>query len=161
MKKLKIYLDTSVISHLLHEDVPEKRNDTIRLWERIKNGYYDVYTSTVTFYEIDECAEELRIKLRQFIDEIDVTIINLAENELQLAEKIIELGILTRKSIDDCYHIACAIVSECDIIVSWNIKHLVNYKTINGVRGISQIERYKPIDICTPQILLGVDFNDP
>ncbi|MDR0987037.1 MAG: PIN domain-containing protein [Ruminococcus sp.] len=161
MKKLKIYLDTSVISHLLHDDTPVRQADTIKLWERIKNGNYDVYTSTVTFYEIDECAEELRVKLRQFIDEIDVTIINLADIELELAEKIIEVGILTRKSIDDCYHIACAIVSECDIIVSWNIKHLVNIRTINGVRGISQLEGYKPIDIYTPQILLGVDFDDP
>lgn len=29
MKKLKVYLDTSVISHLTQEDVPEKMADTI------------------------------------------------------------------------------------------------------------------------------------
>ena len=29
MRKIKIYLDTSVISHLLQEDVPEKMNETI------------------------------------------------------------------------------------------------------------------------------------
>lgn len=28
MRKLKVYLDTSVISHLLQEDVPEKMADT-------------------------------------------------------------------------------------------------------------------------------------
>jgi len=32
MKKLKIYLDTSVISHLLADDVPEKMDITKKLW---------------------------------------------------------------------------------------------------------------------------------
>lgn len=33
MRKLKVYLDTSVISHLLQEDVPEKMADTRQLWK--------------------------------------------------------------------------------------------------------------------------------
>ena len=33
MGKLRVYLDTSVISHLLQEDVPEKMADTRQLWE--------------------------------------------------------------------------------------------------------------------------------
>ena len=32
-KKLKIYLDTSVVSYLQQEDVPEKMEITNRLWE--------------------------------------------------------------------------------------------------------------------------------
>jgi len=35
VKKTKIYLDTSVISHLTALDAPEKREDTLRLWEKI------------------------------------------------------------------------------------------------------------------------------
>jgi predicted nucleic acid-binding protein len=160
MKKLKIYLDTSVISHLLHDDVHEKQEYTRKLWERIKNGEYDVYISSVTIYEIEQCKEERRTKLINFINEINTTVIDLEDEQRELAEKIIELGILTRKSLDDCYHIACALTSNCDIIVSWNIKHLVNYRTINGVRGISQIKGYNPIGIYTPEILLGADFDD-
>lgn len=37
MKKLKIYLDTSTISHLDAQDTPEKMSDTLRLWNRIKD----------------------------------------------------------------------------------------------------------------------------
>ena len=36
MIKLKIYLDTSVISHLQQEDVPEKMQETLELWEQFK-----------------------------------------------------------------------------------------------------------------------------
>ena len=44
-RKLKVYLDTSVISHLVQEDVPEKMTDTRRLWEMFQKGIYDVCLS--------------------------------------------------------------------------------------------------------------------
>ena len=42
MKKLKIYLDTSVISHLQADDVPEKMAITLKLWNDVKAGEYDM-----------------------------------------------------------------------------------------------------------------------
>ena len=57
MRKLKVYLDTSVISHLLQEDVPEKMADTRKLWEMFKDGKYDVYLSIVTLEEVGDCPE--------------------------------------------------------------------------------------------------------
>ena len=136
MRKLKVYLDTSVISHLLQEDVPEKMADTRQLWEMFKAGKYDVYLSTVTLEEIADCPEPKRSELRK------------------LAHKIIDMGILTNKSYDDCQHIAAAIVTECNCIISWNFKHIVNIKTIHGVRAITNLTGYKPIDILSPTVLL-------
>ena len=57
MEKLRIYLDTSVISHLLQEDVPEKMTDTRKLWEKLKTGEYIPYLSTVTLQEVSQCPE--------------------------------------------------------------------------------------------------------
>jgi len=45
MKKLKIYLDTSVISHLQHEDTPGKMRDTLLFWDELKTGKYEVVIS--------------------------------------------------------------------------------------------------------------------
>lgn len=36
MKRLKVYLDTSVVSYLYQEDAPEKMQDTLSLWELFK-----------------------------------------------------------------------------------------------------------------------------
>lgn len=55
MRKLKVYLNTSVISHLLQEEVPDKMADTRKLWEMFKDGKYDVYLSTVTLEEVADC----------------------------------------------------------------------------------------------------------
>jgi hypothetical protein len=63
-------------------------------------------------------------------------------------------GILKQKSFDDCQHIAAAILSGCDIITSWNFKHIVNVKTVRGVKVITTLEGYKDLMIYPPSVLL-------
>ena len=72
----------------------------------------------------------------------------------EVAKQLVEMKILTEKSYDDCQHIAAAVVSGCDCIVSWNFKHIVNIKTIRGVRAITNLKGYKPIEILNPSVLL-------
>ena len=82
-----------------------------------------------------------------------------AESE-QLAKQIIDLGILSEKSHDDCYHIAIAVLEGCNYIVSWNFKHLVNVKTINGVRAITNLCGYSSIDIVSPEMMFQEAENE-
>ncbi|WP_300771780.1 hypothetical protein [uncultured Acetatifactor sp.] len=35
-RKLKVYLDTSVISYLQQEDTPERMKDTLALWKQFE-----------------------------------------------------------------------------------------------------------------------------
>jgi predicted nucleic acid-binding protein len=60
LKKLKIYLDTSVISYLFAEDTPEKMQDTINLWSKFVVGKYDLFISSLTAEEIEKCSEPKR-----------------------------------------------------------------------------------------------------
>lgn len=154
MRKLKVYLDTSVISHLLQEDVPEKMSDTRKLWEMFKAGKYDVYLSTVTLREIEECPEPKQTQFIDYLNAIHFVTLNITQDVTEVAKKIIEMGILKQKSFDDCQHIAAAIVNNCDCIISWNFKHIVNVKTIRGVRAITNLEGYKMIEIWNPSVLL-------
>ena len=154
MKKLKIYLDTSVISHLDQQDAPEKMEDTLKLWEDIKLGLYDVYISDVTLYEISRCSEQKRLLLADYLGEIEYTLITVDEEIEAVAQNFITNKVLTLKSFDDCQHIACSIVFECDCIISWNFKHIVNIKTQKGVKIISAIMGYNEVTVCTPTFLV-------
>ena len=154
MNKLKVYLDTSVISHLYQEDVPEKMTDTRQLWEMFREEKYDVYLSTVTLEEIEGCPEPKRSQLFDCLEQINYTLVQINSNVAEIAEHIIEMGILTKKSYDDCQHIGAAIISECDCIISWNFKHIVNIKTIRGIRAITNLKGHKPIEILNPSVLL-------
>lgn len=154
MGKLKVYLDTSVISHLMQEDVPEKMADTLKLWDMFKDGKYDVYLSTVTLEEVSDCPEPKRSQMYDYLEQIDYTPIEITDDMSDIAQQIINMGILTKKSYDDCQHIAAAVIYGCDCIISWNFKHIVNIKTIRGVRAITNLKGYKPIEILNPSVLL-------
>lgn len=154
MQKLKVYLDTSVISHLLQEDVPEKMSDTRKLWKMFKDGKYEVYLSTVTLGEVSDCPEPKRSKMYDYLKEINYTPIEITDDMSDIAQQIVDMGILTKKSYDDCQHIAAAVICGCDCIISWNFKHIVNIKTIRGVRAITNLKGYKPIEIINPSVLL-------
>lgn len=155
MRKMKVYLDISVISYLQQEDAPERMRDTQALWRLFEEGRYDICLSQVTLDEVSECPEPKRTVLYEYLSRIFYKKLVITDEVLRIANQIIELGILTPKSIDDCQHIATAVVYGCDCIISWNFKHIVNIKTIRGVRAITHLEGYKDIDIMNPSVLLG------
>ena len=109
MNKIKVYLDTSVISYLDQRDAPEKMQETREVWECLKSGEYDIYISDVVLDEIGHCKEDKQKVLLSYLQQIKHTIVPIDENTVGLAEKFIDFGVLKRKSFDDCRHIACAI----------------------------------------------------
>ncbi|MCL2219922.1 MAG: PIN domain nuclease [Chitinispirillia bacterium] len=160
MKNAKIYLDTSVISHLDAQDTPEKMADTKLLWEQIRKGKYDVVLSEVVFAELYDCHEPKRSFLTASVQQIQYERIDSNNSDVvALANKFVDMGILGATSFDDCRHISTAILAGCDMIVSWNFKHIVNPKTIKGTKVITIMEGYKDILICSPAMLIG-DVND-
>ena len=153
--KVKIYLDTSIISHLQAADTPEKMADTLQLWEDLKAGMYEVFISDVTIDEINDCPEPKRSFMLEELKKIPLTVIEAEKKVEDLSQEFIRLGILKEKSIDDCMHIATALLARCDVIVSWNFKHIVNDKTIEGVKVISRTQGFDGIKIYCPSILIG------
>lgn len=56
MKKLKIYLDTSVINFLFANDSPEKQDITIEFFEsRLES--FDVFISEIVLFEIQKTPD--------------------------------------------------------------------------------------------------------
>ena len=155
--RLKIYLDTSVISYLKQDDAPEKTGITLNLWEKFKTNIYNINLSQITIDEMNECPEPKLSFLKEKLLEISYNKLILNDDCFNLAKEIISQKILPHNSIDDSYHIATAIINKCDIIVSWNFKHIVNIKTINGVRTITDLKEYKPINILNPLTLLEME----
>lgn len=57
----------------------------------------------------------------------------------------------------DAIHIAIASVHDMDVVISWNMEHMVKLKIRREVRAVNILEGYKEIEICTP---LEVIEND-
>lgn len=141
--------------HLQQEDAPERMKDTLVLWKQFEDGKYDVCLSQVILDEVGECREPKKSLLYEYLSRISYTKLEITDEILRVAEQIIDMGILRPKSIDDCQHIATAVVHGCDYIISWNFKHIVNIKTIKGVREITHLGKYNDIEIMNPSVLLG------
>ena len=160
MKKLGVYLDSSVMSHLDAPDTPEKMADTKLFWKDLLDDLYDVFISPVVIAEIQRTAEP---KLNFMLEQMKALNFNLlapSEEVNALADEYLRHGVLTQKSVDDCLHIAYAVVYHCDVIVSWNFSHLVNYRTIDRVRIVNAINRYREISIVSPTMMIGGNQNE-
>jgi len=160
MHKLKIYLDTSVISHLDALDAPEKMADTLKLWKMLESKACDTVLSDVVFAELEDCEEPKKSILLASIRKIHYDLIVVDDDTVMLASKFVDFGILKEKDTNDCRHIAAALVSGCDAIASWNFKHIVNAKTIKGTKAIAVLGGYKDIMICTPTMLIEGGIDD-
>ena len=161
MKRRKIYLDTSYLSHLKAEDTPEKMADALILWANIVEGKFDVYISNVTLEELGECPEPKQSIILNFLKQSDFELLEETLESIELTERYLALGVLKQKCRDDLRHISLAVIAECDYIVSWNFKHFVNVNVIDKVQAVNKLFRYREINIIPPSMLLGgEDEND-
>ena len=116
--------------------------------------------SDIVFREIDRYNEEKLNILLDYLEQIEYHEVETDSNTIELAGKFIDFGILKEKSFDDCQHIAAAILAGCDIIISWNFKHIVNVKTVKGVKVVTTLEGYKDLLIYPPSVLLEEGDDD-
>ncbi|MDR1581344.1 MAG: PIN domain-containing protein [Synergistaceae bacterium] len=155
MKKLRLYLDTSVISHMEAPEVPEKEADTRKLWEDIKSGKYDVTLSELTYAEVDRCPDASKHAfMRAALAEIPNIYVEQNKEAERLSALYVEVGGLSPKSKEDALHIAIATISGCDAILSWNFKHIVNLRAITAVDAVNLKEGYRLIRILSPSMML-------
>jgi predicted nucleic acid-binding protein len=150
MKRLKLYLETSVWNFYFADDAPEKRAETLKLFEEIRGGKYEVYLSELAVAEIDQAKEGKRASLKMLIDEFQPIELEMDASVEELSEKYTSAGIVPSKYENDVIHIAYAVANEMDVVVSWNMKHIVKLKTRMEINGINKIYGYKEIELCTP-----------
>lgn len=117
-------------------------------------GVYDVCLSSLTLKEVSDCPEPKRSMLRDYLKLINYSTFEITQETSDVARQLIKMWVLTEKSFDDCQHIGAAVINDCDCIISWNFRHIVNIKTIRGVRAITNLEGYRPIEIWSPSVLL-------
>lgn len=151
MRRLKLYLETSVWNFYFADDAPEKKEITHAFFTRIKNGSYDIHISDVVLEEIGKAPEAKRTLLLNIITEYSPQRLTLNEEIAELAQKYLAEGVLPENKLEDALHAAAAAVYEMDALISWNLKHLSNFKKMEMINGINLKEGYlKRLELITP-----------
>jgi predicted nucleic acid-binding protein len=151
MRKLKIYVETSVWSQALADDAPELRKVTLEFLAAARKEEFELYVSDVVFEEFDRSSEELARKLSELVEELPTISLQYDESSYRLAREYLHNGAVPPSKLDDARHVAVAVVNELDILLSWNYRHLVNIRRREIFHHIGRINGYyKPLQIITP-----------
>jgi hypothetical protein len=157
LKKLKLYLETSVWNFLFADDAPDKKALTEKLYSEIQSGKYSIFISEIVMREINNAEASKRKLLASEIVRFDPVVLMENSDSLELIQYYLENGLLTTKQSADLGHVAMATINEMDILVSWNMRHIVKRKTKVLVNALNQIRGYRTIEICTPEEVIDND----
>lgn len=152
MKKLKLYLETSIFNFAFAEDAPKEKDITLKFFEELNR--YEAHISEVVIEEINRTPqEEKKRRLLGLIDKYEPVQLPFDESAKILANRYIQEEIIPLKYQEDAFHIAIASVNNLDALISWNFTHIVKLKTkikvvgINALMGYKEIELYSPLEV--------------
>ena len=145
----KLYLETTIFNYYFDKE-REAHNDTVKLFEEIKAGKYEPYTSEYVTNELAKAQTEKQKSMLRLIEDCNVTLIKASTDAERLANIYIQEKIIPIKFATDALHIAAASVKSLDFIVSLNFRHIVKRKTILMTEVVNVREGYKAIGIFSP-----------
>ncbi|MEK6558491.1 MAG: PIN domain-containing protein [Candidatus Margulisiibacteriota bacterium] len=143
MKKLKIYLDTSVINFLFADDALDYQKITKEFFDDYLEEYA-VYVSEIVYAEINRTSDiNKRELLLGTITKYKLEVFNKLTDEIErLADCYIKELVIPKNKLEDALHIAFSTFYEFDLLLSWNFKHLANVKKQMAVNAINEREGY-------------------
>ena len=147
MEKIKVYIDTSVIGGCFDDEFSEWSN---KLFEEFKSGSKIAVISELVIEELKSAPHNVKEKLKEIPDKY-LKIVKNNESMVNLAENYLKQKIISKRFKDDALHIATATLSNVDVLVSWNFKHIVNFNRIKQFNGVNLLCGYSEIDIRSPR----------
>ncbi len=146
----RIYLDTSVFGGYFEL---EFELWTKVLFDKISKQEFRVIFSDVLEGELENAPDRVK-KLIEFIPSELTEFVTISDKAIDLANKYIAEEVVGKTSYADCLHIAIASIQNADVLVSWNFKHIVNFRRIRGYNAVNYGMGYKILDIRTPREIL-------
>jgi hypothetical protein len=148
MKTLRIYLDTSVLGGCF--DV-EFAVWSLGLMEDFRAGRFIPLLSDLLAAEIGRAPERVRELHQELLGIAQEKRIEVTAESLALLAAYEAHSVLGPKYRADMLHIALATVSDADVLVSWNFKHIVRFDKIRMFNAVNLEQGYKALSIHSPR----------
>ena len=149
--RIKVYLDTSVVSALFDDRNPERQGLTSSFFNILDR--FDVHVSELTLAELERTPD------RMLAQRMKDTMAGM--NVLEIDKEVEDLAneYVSHRAVPDTYpadamHIAVASLNGIDFLLSWNFRHLVRRKTRDVVDMVNTMRGMRHISIATPAELL-------
>jgi hypothetical protein len=152
---IRTYADTSVYGGLHDEEFAD---DSQQFFEDVRAGRFDLVTSAVVDDELEGAPENVRVDYQALLSHAAVA--EVSDDALDLQEAYLAAGILSPTWEDDALHIALATVHGCELIVSWNFKHIVHFQKIPQYNAVNALHGYDEIAIHSPPEVISNDDEE-
>jgi predicted nucleic acid-binding protein len=140
-----VYADTSVYGGVFDDEFADASSAFFTL---VRQGGFNLFVSEVIHRELGAAPQSVQDLFDELLPFTWLTPIS--EEALNLRDAYLQAGILTAKYADDALHVALATVAGCDMIVSWNFTHIVNFRKIPLFNAVNALQGYKPMTIYSP-----------
>jgi predicted nucleic acid-binding protein len=144
----RVYVDTSVFGGVFDDEFRRASQD---FFDQIKLGQFALVTSAVVQEELVPAPQEVKDFFDTLLPYADI--VQVSEPALKLRQAYLNAEIVSAKYSNDALHVALATVAGCQVIVSWNFRHIVHadkiplYNAINILQGYNQIAIYSPWEV--------------
>jgi predicted nucleic acid-binding protein len=148
--KLRVYLDTSVFSAYFDSRTTDRQRETGAFWARRTD--FELATSELAREELRQAPDPTqRRRLLGLLRGFSLLVVT---DEMQaLGQRYVHEGVFTSTMLNDAVHVAAAVLSRQDVLLSWNFRHLVNRRRrarvneVNVEAGLSTIEILAPPEL--------------
>ena len=144
-KMNRVYADTSVFGGMFDK---EFETASKMFFGAVKKGSFKLITSELVRQEIQVGPQKVINSFEEFL--VVAEIAEITDSALQLQQSYVQAGIVSEKYATDAMHVALATVSNADLIVSWNFKHIVNFQKIPLYNAVNTLNRFGKIAIYSP-----------
>ncbi len=158
MRRLKLYLDTSVLGGLFDIEDINRVNTDESLISAVRNNNYEGFVSFLTIEEISKAPQEIMNQLKDVIKDSQLQVLEESEDCMELANAYIKSGAIPLKYRDDARHIAIGVYHDIDFIVSWSYKHMVNIHVERLINSVNLKMGYGSIEIISPEEV--IDYGE-
>jgi len=149
--KPKVYVETTVVSYLTawpsRDLVRAAHQQVTREWWTTRDKF-DLFVSQFVLDEAaagDEDAAAQRLAALQEVALLDVT-----EDAILLAEKLVAGDGLPAKARVDALHVAMATAPGMNYLLTRNCKHIANASLRSRIEELCRAAGFEPPVICTP-----------
>jgi predicted nucleic acid-binding protein len=152
LKKLKIYVETSVIGGLIDREPPGRHELARAFLDAIIGGdKFDAFVSVLVIDEIMRAPAQLVQAFHAYLSAGSLSVLERTEEADALARRYVTEGVISERDFNDALHLAIATVNGMDLVVSWNFSHMVNVERIRGINGVNMLAGYPQIDVRSPE----------
>ena len=160
--KTRVYIETTIPSYLAarpSRDLIQAAHQTLtrEWWDERRKGF-DLFISQFVLDESGDGDSDAARRRLELLTELPLLPID--DSVMALAEWLVDEGLIPRKAAVDALHVAVATVSDMDVLLTWNCRHLANAELLGGLRFALQSQGWDMPVICTPEELMGNDDEE-